>query len=1284
VAGIKASPHLADKIQTGLLLSLWESLSSMRVGRGGDDGACAATLRAYFECLLHGWQTMAQGGADKESIEALTTAGLLPVIDALLAPDGRGGKGVPGGRGALLSATVKCTELLCSREELAATRSCALKVVESRLLSCRAVHGGEDTDAAAEVSPEEAAEEARELSALVCAFKRDGAGAEALLPMMAAVCRHLQARCWGPGSTVSSRLPQLELLADVVSHWGVRVLSEGTEVPASEAAATVLRDSVVPVVSSTLEGSGAELGMDRALPEHPKKILELVFRLAGLLLVEQPAGDNGEIALWTALLESVGGGGELPSSCARVEAVALLVSGAGRSMGPAAQRLVCHMLDSMVRGASVRLLMRQGHSEEPGMLLSARLHELILAVLPHGARAEFLISESILVELIQRLTRVMDIWTGAPRGQGMEDESLVDGASVTAAMSSAAMAGLDTVECVLSASQTGTLPSSCSAFVIPILSALFHLRVHSEDMIGAAADARDTRHEAADRPLFDHDAQMASKLRSRTGLRASSLWDSCARGVLIDTLRREGGEGLSWLLDRATETRVSMSAAVFATQALVLADQAMEIVSVARECEFDVTSILGVLLSECVALPQGSSTLQHAASMWLAFGLRFLYRLDKDTVIAQLESEISRSAETAPLLWLVEELVLAYGASNSLKPSPSIFSRSSADQAPCVWSHAAVSDAEDDNAEAASYSQPLPRSREAAPSADGAAAAPPPLPDVVLAWSKLVTPILAADAGATGASVRVSTIARHLALKCARKTLEGCVLWPRALGHLLAMLSCAGGTKYLHLCADLLGAFGAGEDDALLLQGMGAGLVGKARLMVVMVKTVAELVSRSEAEVQKSGAGDTLLYCNGAGGVEEVELLAVHREEFPPFFSIRMADRREKQTEAHRLSSIPWLATVAHECGTAASATAELISTLRGLLKALALVCARYILENRAPIGAAMTSAQGGEEGTRAVASLVLLALRELCRCRQHYLMGSDLWLQVLEASCGWFDTGRQHALPSPESSYMLAATAGLVTGGHHVGLDSEVTGYRIADSLGGDPGAEIDANVVSYWLAQLAAEPNGGCVRALCTRPAAWAQVAARVHVLIVSKVFWGSAAQGLAMQVLMLAEAYAVVPAAAAFGPGDTAAAVAGDGGVESEDEVIEVKDDDDDDEEEVIEILDDEEEEGENEGGHGQPAAAAAAAAAARAAGAGAGAAAGSTVDAQAVWERSRCCGFAHVLGELIAVRDIPVAGLAPQYVSRVRLLATVAAATPKEVRSEYVVSCVVWMRPLMFAR
>jgi hypothetical protein len=73
-----------------------------------------------------------------QRVESVTTAGLLPCLDALLLPDassdaaggGGGGRGGCGGvRGQLLTQTVKCMELLCCRDELGVARRHALKLM---------------------------------------------------------------------------------------------------------------------------------------------------------------------------------------------------------------------------------------------------------------------------------------------------------------------------------------------------------------------------------------------------------------------------------------------------------------------------------------------------------------------------------------------------------------------------------------------------------------------------------------------------------------------------------------------------------------------------------------------------------------------------------------------------------------------------------------------------------------------------------------------------------------------------------------------------------------------------------------------------------------------------------------------------------------------------------------------------------------------------------------------------------------------------------------------------
>ena len=212
-------------------------------------------MRVFFECQLHAWQSVAAGAADQgqveQRVESLTTVGLLRCIDALLAPDAHGTAPVPGGRQALLGATVKCIDLLCSRDELAVARSVALKVLVGRLLAAASALGVR--------GDESATAQARELSALLGAFKRDGAGRLHMLWMMQTVGQALRAECWGEegedGQVAGAvAQPQLAVLCDLVSHWGAQVLSEGaatqTRAQTRDTAARLLTNSAVPSMVS--------------------------------------------------------------------------------------------------------------------------------------------------------------------------------------------------------------------------------------------------------------------------------------------------------------------------------------------------------------------------------------------------------------------------------------------------------------------------------------------------------------------------------------------------------------------------------------------------------------------------------------------------------------------------------------------------------------------------------------------------------------------------------------------------------------------------------------------------------------------------------------------------------------------------------------------------------------------------------------------------------------------------------------------------------------------------
>merc|ERR1719478_1016780 len=120
--------------------------------------------------------------------------------------------------------------------------------------------------------------------------------------------------------------------------------------------------------------------------------------------------------------------------------------------------------------------------------------------------------------------------------------------AVAAAMSSAGTACIETVERVLLASQEGLLSAGCLAYLLPILGALFQLRVHSEDMLGGGVGGDMTR-----RPRYDHGVLQAGRLRSTIGFRAYSLWEARARAVLVEMLQREDAAGPKWLEARARE-----------------------------------------------------------------------------------------------------------------------------------------------------------------------------------------------------------------------------------------------------------------------------------------------------------------------------------------------------------------------------------------------------------------------------------------------------------------------------------------------------------------------------------------------------------------------------------------------------------------------------------------------------------------------------------------------------------------------------------------------------------
>ena len=865
---LRAAPHVADKMHMGLLQGLWEALAGFKSARGSDEGARAATVRAYFECLLHGWQQCAAGDVGDvvvaDRVLALSRDGLLPCVDVLLRPPRRGdacakweGEGTDHG---LLTATVKCIELLCCRDELAVARPSALKALVARLQCCPA----SISNALGDQGEVAAAEEARALSAFVCALKSDGKERDRIAPIVCAVCTALRPKCWDPAGSAGVRRPLLAVLCDVLVKWGGEVLSEDTAEQGPEAGAALLHESVLPLIATILDA--ADAGGEEVLGEEERKTLDLLFQMGSTLLLEQDADSQGEVQLWIEMLTVVAGGTVLPKSCARIEALHLLVehaASAARATAGARRDgagFVCRVLDAFVEEATARLLLRGEGATEPGMLAGKRLLSLTVAVFPGGrkggGRLWFLVSEGALAGIIKRLARVMQAWAGLADGEPVEE-----GMAVAAAMSSAGTACIETVERVLLASQDGLLSAGCLAYLLPILGALFQLRMHSEDMLGGGVGGDMTR-----RPRYDHGVQQAGRLRSTIGFRAYSLWEARARAVLVEMLQREDAAGPKWLEARARETSALVCAASSIPEAMVLGDQAAEMVAVARLCGYEESAVLPAMLSACAAIPQGASTREEggargrAGAMWLACGLRLMHCLGVETVVrlvrGQLEAQAQETAmdgECGGMEWLLEEVVLAYSGHTSLPSAPGLFARrSNCRPRGHVWSHAAVCGAEGGRVLSRRPSQEEEEGTGKSVVADL-------LQDVALAWRSLVVPCLEAQQ---------SWLAEYLAKRSARKTLEGCLQWPRALGHIMALLAKNGGRGYVSLCSDLLSEFRGDGDSALQSRGSNSPS-GTARLAVVLAKVAAEIVARSEDEVQRVAVGETLLYTNSVTGMSE-------------------------------------------------------------------------------------------------------------------------------------------------------------------------------------------------------------------------------------------------------------------------------------------------------------------------------------------------------------------------------------------------------------------------------
>lgn len=180
-----------------------------------------------------------------------------------------------------------------------------------------------------------------------------------------------------------------------------------------------------------------------------------------------------------------------------------------------------------------------------------------------------------------------------------------------------------------------------------------------------------------------------------------------------------------------------------------------------------------------------------------------------------------------------------------------------------------------------------------------------------------------------------------------------------------------------------------------------------------------------------------MVYVHPDGKLEVVELLAVHKEEFPYFYSVKMDQGHEKQTEGGRLHSREFLERCAVSAGARSSASEANVVAALGRMRAqvaqLLKNSAEFVLSDGKAIAAKSLKTQQDPAGSGAtVLSLVLSALSQvsplhvvrvlLWRCKSltrgsdgmqaswsglHTLSGFNdsepLWIAALVCSCSWF-----------------------------------------------------------------------------------------------------------------------------------------------------------------------------------------------------------------------------------------------------------------------------------------
>jgi hypothetical protein len=1115
-------PCTSGAAHLGVLCALWAALP----GLTQDARASEAAAAAFGECLTLAWHLKCQErGPWTADLEAEV---LLPALRALLAREGP-----PGGGARLRVALAECLAAVASRDNLAGARPAALACLRSAL--------SESEPLAAPAAC--GADTPRRLAAFMEALATHaGLDCEPLRSEACAVAAALEPACAGR-SEGRARATALALLTPLVGAWGLAVLPARGAAGGGGDAEASLALLVRPAVEAALGLDGAGAGED-AWSDAVAEELALALALAVAILAA--GGSAGRERLWGALVASIAGAGAGPQRLGAAAGLLRSAAGAGTD-GPAGWR--CMELDTAVCDAAARLL-SPAVGAPPGLLQAQALKDLLLAALPEAAPGRRLgaafLSDAAVESVMQHLTGALE------RAGGSVGRTDRDGADIPGDMESgaAAVAALEVCARVLqrwAALAGGAAAETCGSAerAVALLTAVMHLR-------GVVSDAG---RRSSCQPRFDHcgfGAGAGGALRPRAAARACELWDAVGRPALVAALDREGA-GARWVRARVDEVLASAAARGLGGrgEALVLADQALEIVAVAREGQGECAGdrALGALLEAGRREEPGA----------VPFLLRMVHGAG---VVGAIAAAALSGEEGEPgRLWVVEALVAAYARA---KPAPVFPESAAVASAEAAAAEEEAREADGARAEGGEAEQGRGRGSEGR----GGDA------DAELGWALVVGPLLGgADGGAGAGAGRGPEVARRLVQGAFAAAVRGPSPWEaRELLHVLCLVvrGSRGLAEYTRLCAEMIN--GPASED---------GPDGAVRALVA-TRAAAPLLRSLAESVGRLGAGDVALYEDAAGGGwVAAEVGAVHTEVFPPYFSIRLPCGREKQTEGCRLVPSSLLDAFAVPPAERADVATGIEAVRAGALALLGRCGARVLVQRAGP-----------PKDPQVLPALAALALG----CRSGLSLGAEggegstggtQWLRVVEATCAWFAGAPAAArrLPSPESMYMLAATGG---------------GAAPEDPA---PAPALDSAVSEFWLAQLGVAADGGCVRALVARGAAWALAAAQLHVWLADARFRASPAHHAALRLLVLCARF--VPVDAVAGGAPSAAADAREDGATAAEEDPEVVEDSD---EEVVEVVDDESDDG------------------GAAAGGGAGALDGG-------WPAAQRCGFAQALGELV---------------------------------------------------